>query len=175
LPSHKYWIAFHLSPKTITLALPFCHICLKAEKPKNPAYPESLNSLGDHIRKRRLDLKLLQKEVAKRLEVDTTTITNWELNRTSPSLPFIPRIIEFLGYVPTEMSPSNPGELIAFSRKLLGMSQERLAQQLEIDPGTLGRWEKGKNRPSLQNWKKLRAVFLSIAWLNMAEIPPSKT
>jgi transcriptional regulator with XRE-family HTH domain len=109
------------------------------------------------------------------LEVDTTTITNWELNRTSPSLPFIPRIIEFLGYVPTEMSPSNPGELIAFSRKLLGMSQERLAQQLEIDPGTLGRWEKGKNRPSLQNWKKLRAVFLSIAWLNMAEIPPSKT
>jgi transcriptional regulator with XRE-family HTH domain len=148
LPSHKYWIAFHLSPKTITLALPFCHICLKAEKPKNPAYPESLNSLGDHIRKRRLDLKLLQKEVAKRLEVDTTTITNWELNRTSPSLPFLPRIIEFLGYVPLSILPEKPGEKIAFYRKMAGLNQEELARQLGIDPTTLWRWEKGKSQPS---------------------------
>jgi transcriptional regulator with XRE-family HTH domain len=139
------------------------------------AYPRTLKTLGDHLRKKRLDLKLLQKEVAEKLGADATSVNNWEMNRTAPSLPFLPRIVEFLEYVPIEMSPSNPGELIAFSRKLLGISQEQLAQQLGIDPGTLGRWEKGKNRPSLQNWKKLKAVFRSIPWLNIAEIPPSKT
>jgi transcriptional regulator with XRE-family HTH domain len=57
-----------------------------------------LKTLGDHLRKRRLDLGLLQREVAQKLQVNQMTICNWEINRTSPQLRFIPRIITFLGY-----------------------------------------------------------------------------
>jgi transcriptional regulator with XRE-family HTH domain len=59
-----------------------------------------LVTVGDHIRRRRLDLGLLQREVAERLGADAATITNWELNRTQPALRFLPAIVGFLGYPP---------------------------------------------------------------------------
>jgi DNA-binding XRE family transcriptional regulator len=58
--------------------------------------------MGDHIKKRRMDLKLTQREVAEKLSVDKTTIQFWENNRVKPSLAQIPKIIEFLGYDPFE-------------------------------------------------------------------------
>ena len=83
------------------VALPFCQITLQAQKPPSPAYPKELKTLGDHLRKRRLDLKLLQKEVAQKLGVNQDTICNWENNRTSPTLRFIPKIVEFLAVLAT--------------------------------------------------------------------------
>src|ERR1700693_3827521 len=38
-------------------ALPFCHLRLRTSKP-DPRYPTQLERLGDHVRKRRLDLWL---------------------------------------------------------------------------------------------------------------------
>lgn len=40
------------------LALPFCHFTLRAERPKPNwwLYPKELNTLGDHIKKKRLTL-----------------------------------------------------------------------------------------------------------------------
>jgi transcriptional regulator with XRE-family HTH domain len=40
--------------------------------------------LGNEIRVRRLDLGLLQRELAERIGVSKETVTNWELGRTSP-------------------------------------------------------------------------------------------
>jgi transcriptional regulator with XRE-family HTH domain len=111
--------------------------------------------LGDHLRKKRLDLKFLQKEVAQILGSDTTTVNNWEKNRTSPSLPFLPRIIAFLGYVPLAILPENMGERIVVYRRLSGLSQEDLARRLGIDSGTLGRWENGKSKPLKRIMEKL--------------------
>jgi transcriptional regulator with XRE-family HTH domain len=44
--------------------------------------PEELNSLGDHLLRRRLTLRLLQRQVAQQLGVDKTIIHNWEIGRT---------------------------------------------------------------------------------------------
>jgi transcriptional regulator with XRE-family HTH domain len=48
--------------------------------------------MGDHLRKWRLDRSLLQSEIAERLGVDQSTITNCELNRTAPALHLLPRL-----------------------------------------------------------------------------------
>ena len=80
--------------------MPFCHFQLTAEKPSCLPYPAELNTLGDHIRKRRLDLGLTQREVARKLGVTESTIWNWEANRSSRQLRFMPKIIAFLGYDP---------------------------------------------------------------------------
>jgi len=77
--------------------LPFCHVTLRGQKPLPKGYPRALCTIGDHLRKRRLDLGLLQREVAERLGVNEATVTNWELNRTSPALWFLPAIVRFLG------------------------------------------------------------------------------
>jgi len=69
-----------------------CHFTLLAKRPTSRAYPVSLNTLGDHIRTRRLDLKLLQEDVAAILSVDTMTVNNWERNTCQPRLYLFPRI-----------------------------------------------------------------------------------
>ncbi len=49
-----------------------------------PGYPKQIKHLGDEIRTRRLDLGLLQWELAERIGVSKETVTNWELGRTTP-------------------------------------------------------------------------------------------
>src|SRR5258708_35272377 len=44
--------------------------------------PEQLNTLGDHLLRRRLTLKLLQRQVAKQLGVHEATVDHWETNPT---------------------------------------------------------------------------------------------
>jgi DNA-binding XRE family transcriptional regulator len=106
-----------------------------------------LKTLGDHLKKRRLDLKLLQKDVAKIIDVEEATIWNWENNYTSPNLHYIPRVIEFLRYVPFNGQVKTLGEKIIRYRQLLGITQKELAKSLGIDPGTLGRCERNEGRP----------------------------
>ena len=97
--------------------MPFCHIRLTGRKPLPPAYPRQLNTLGDHLRKQRLDLALLQREAADKLGVDAMTICNWEIKRTCPQLRFIPKIIAFLGYVPYDTQSGTLGRRIVACRR----------------------------------------------------------
>jgi DNA-binding XRE family transcriptional regulator len=85
-------------------AFHLCYLTLKAQKPKFAAYPSPLNTLGDRLRARRLDLGLVQKEVAARIGVTVSTILNWERNRSDPSLRFPPNTYDFLGYNPSDES-----------------------------------------------------------------------
>ena len=110
-----------------------------ASRPIPSAYPRELKTLGDHLRKKRLDLGLLQKEVAQRLGVDTASVTNWEKGHTSPRLHLIPRIIEFLGNVPFSGEGKSLGQHIVEMRRALGVRQEDLARQLSVDSSTLAR------------------------------------
>ncbi|MBI1805486.1 MAG: helix-turn-helix transcriptional regulator [Ignavibacteria bacterium] len=71
--------------RTNRVALSCYYLTLKTRKPCNKAYPRDLRTLGDHIRKRRLDLGLHQKDVAARVNATTSSVTNWEKNRTSPT------------------------------------------------------------------------------------------
>ncbi len=78
----------------------FVNLTFSAKRPVNPAYPAKLETLGDHLRKVRLDRGLSQPEVARQLVVTTDTVTNWELNRYKPQVRFLERIVRFLGYRP---------------------------------------------------------------------------
>lgn len=92
-----------------------------ASRPVNPAYPKELITLGDHIRKRRLDLSLEQKEVAKIICVTKEIIWNWENNRSNPEVQCYPAIMEFLGYCIYE-HPKTWGEKLKLLRMYQGLS-----------------------------------------------------
>ncbi|MBL8241408.1 MAG: helix-turn-helix domain-containing protein [Bryobacterales bacterium] len=62
-----------------------------------PAEPKTI---GDHIRKHRLALKLRPKDVTAQLGVTASTVFNWESNTTTPKGRVMPAIVEFLGYSP---------------------------------------------------------------------------
>jgi DNA-binding XRE family transcriptional regulator len=61
-------------------------------------------TLGDHLRRRRLELGLYQKDVAAKIGVTTSTIWNWEHNWTIDPR-YIPLVIEVLGYNPVYGGP----------------------------------------------------------------------
>jgi transcriptional regulator with XRE-family HTH domain len=128
-------------------------------KPVASHYPYTLSTLGDHLRKRRLDLGLRQGDVAAQLAVNISTVTNWEKNYTAPPLSLIPRVNAFLGYDPVEedFDSLSLGERVVRARQRLGMTQKDLARRLGVDPSTLAHWEHGSRRAMPEYRAKLEA------------------
>ena len=142
-----------------TVALPFRQAALRAQKPLPEAHPKTLRTVGNHLRKRRLDLNLLQKDIAERLGAHEATVNSWENNLRSPPLRFIPRILDFLAYRPCESECQTLGEEIILNRRLLGLSQKKLARYLGVDPGTLSRWKRNQAKPPERLQQKFLAFF----------------
>jgi transcriptional regulator with XRE-family HTH domain len=109
--------------------------------------PVAPQTVGDHIRKRRLALKMLQKDVAEQLGVDKTSVFNWEANTSAPEIRYMPAIIRFLGYNPLPEG-DGWGERLVRHRTSLGMTQKEAASRLAVDQGTLAKWEQGKREPA---------------------------
>jgi len=127
------------------LVLPRSHRLNNRKQP-----PEELNTLGDHLLRRRLVLKLLQRQVAQQIGVDKTSIANWEGNRSKPGLAFMPAIIRFLGYNPLPPAIRWADRLVQ-CRTVLGLSQRESADRIGVDQSTLARWERGEREPKGAN------------------------
>ena len=108
--------------------MPLCHFTLKAPKPLPEIYPRELKTIGDHLRKKRLDLKLLRKDVARIIGCDECSIWNWENNYNEPALKFIPKIIKFLGYALYYVSLLSFGGRLKIARQSLGTTGRELAK-----------------------------------------------
>jgi transcriptional regulator with XRE-family HTH domain len=115
-------------------------------------------ALGDHLRKRRLDLGFLQREVAEELGVDEDSVCHWETGRSHPKPYLIPRVIAFLGYAPWA-APATFGEWLIMVRRANGLSRKRLAKGLGVDESTVLRWESGRGRPASRLLAQLKAAF----------------
>lgn len=136
-------------------------ITLHAQKPAPKGYPKQLKTIGDHIIKRRLDLKLQQNAVAKKLQVTPGTLQNWEKNKLIPSIQFIPKIVEFLGYVPFQTGCRTLSERLLLKRKLLGLSKKELAEKAGLSLDVIKSWENGKHRPNRETLKVLASFFIN--------------
>jgi transcriptional regulator with XRE-family HTH domain len=97
---------------------------------------------------------LRQKDAAKQLRVNECTLCGWENNKTTPTVQYFPRIIDFLGYDPLG-TPQCLGEAIAAKRRDLGLSRKRLATQLSMDEMSLARYEEGAAQPKPGHQAKL--------------------
>lgn len=140
-----------------------CHITLTGKKPRNPAYPKELKTIGDHIRKVRLDRKLLQKEVATLLNVCEDTITGWENGRTQPMIHCMPKIIDFLGYQPMEKNEEKSwSSIILAYRERRGVRRKVIAKEMGIDERTLEKIENGEGWFFKRTKEKIQLFLLRI-------------
>ncbi len=99
--------------------------------------------MGDHVRRKRLKMGLMQKEVATPLGVNPRTILNWEKGHTAPPMVSIPAIVQFLGYDPFLKSKTLSQHLLA-KRREMGWSITEAARVLGVDPTTWRNWECGQ-------------------------------
>jgi transcriptional regulator with XRE-family HTH domain len=124
-------------------------------------YPLSPRTIGEHIRKRRLDLGLLQIEIAKMIGVTESTIWNWE-HGTEPELRHMPKIIEFLRYVPFEC-PEDPMGRLKYFKQVKGLSYEQLGEVMGRDPEQLTDWLSGRIKPCRRNLQVIYDFLLTEA------------
>ena len=71
-------------------------------------YPAAPKTLGEHLRKKRIDLSLSMTQLAKLLGlgITDTAIEKWEKNQNRPTEFHRRRIIEFLGFDPATIIPT---------------------------------------------------------------------
>jgi transcriptional regulator with XRE-family HTH domain len=109
--------------------------------------PTQPQSVGDHVRRKRLGLKMLQRDVAEQIGVDTTSVFKWEANTAAPEIRYMPAIIRFLGYNPLPEVRALAEQLVRH-RTTLGLSLQEAAKRVGVDPSTLARWERGESEPT---------------------------
>ena len=161
-------VSGHRSSRTGRATLPFFGAKITAPRcglgphhERIKGYPASPTSVGEHIRKRRLDLKLFQIDAARRIGCNEMSVVNWENRHTQPALSHMAGIVEFLGFDPLPEGDDFAGKLL-HHRKLRGISQKQFAAQIGIDPGTLGRWERGECQPDEKLLRKVRKAGLGM-------------
>ena len=132
---------------------------LSCEKPAPYDYPQNPQTFGEHLRKRRLDSGLLQRELAEKLGVTTQSIRFWETNTTRPMNEYMPRVIEFLGYDPSPKANSKDiSEFLKRYRRKHGLSQRQLASVLGVDNSSISSWETGQHEPTEKSKQILESI-----------------
>lgn len=149
-----------LRKQTHTVVWPFCHLDLLGERPRPDGYPTQLRSVGDHIRKIRMDRGLHQREAAELIGTAEGSIWHWESGRVlEPDVRKMPAIIDFLGYMPFDDKQSFSDQLRAY-RAIHGLTQKEAAHEVGIDPTTWRDWENGRTMPRNTRTKKVARRIL---------------
>ena len=97
-------------------------------------------------------------QVAERIGVTKCCIMYWETGRNEPTVPYIPKIIEFIGYCPYIPTRSLV-EKLKQVRWALGLSQRRVANILKTDVSNIAGWEEGQHKPTKKSAEIIRSFF----------------
>jgi DNA-binding transcriptional regulator YiaG len=114
-----------------------------AKKPKIQEYSDNPETIGEHIRKKRIESGLLQKDVAALLAVSEDCVTYWENGRSTPQIHHYPRIIDFLGYYPPDHETDTFAGKLRHIRHYKGFSRKQCAAHLSVSEDAVRRWEEG--------------------------------
>ena len=128
--------------------MPFCRqtpLTLKALRVKD--YLANPQTLGGHLKRRRKELGLLQREAAEQMGVSTDTVVNWEKDKSKPVAAQFRPVVAFLGYDPTP-EPQALADRVEAKQRRLGASLAQVARHLGWDPGSLRRYLDGTWRLS---------------------------
>ncbi len=154
-PHHEGNASLTLRTHVSALLRPSVPLVLSAVLPK-ACIPEP-QTLGEHIRKRRVEAGLSQNALGRRLGVTGVALLQWEKDRTTPEARFYPALVAFLGYDPLPPAVTL-SEKIKRHRLRLGLTQKQAARYIGISEETFAAWEKGVGRAPLKE-KELERFF----------------
>jgi DNA-binding transcriptional regulator YiaG len=132
--------------------LPFCFFTIRVASEafktfiikKKGVIPHP-QTLGQHLRNRRLILGLHQEDVARQLGTLREVYERWERDEHEPVVSEWPAIIAFLGYYPAR--EENAADLVLKARRCRGMDQKSLARTVGVIHQRLRRWETWSGDP----------------------------
>lgn len=148
--------------------------CLGPHEKQAKNYPENPKTLGEHLRKRRLDLYQTQEQVAMRFGVSVTTYIYWEANHVVPKVDKWPKIVQFLGYDPSP-PPTTFGDAVTTLRYSLGLDRHRFARRLGTNAKSVMHWESNRRRPCNRLLAKLANLRPDLSAFTSSLLPPFST
>ncbi len=101
----------------LTVCTPLPPLTLKHPKPKHFRYPIEILTIGDELRKERMDRGLTQHQVSEMLGVNRNVVYEVELNRRTNTIYALNKISLFLKYIPKTLNIDKntlQGKLIAY-------------------------------------------------------------
>jgi transcriptional regulator with XRE-family HTH domain len=128
-------------------------VCRTFTKIENP------HTMGQHLKKRREELQLHQRDVANILGVSKESISDWETDETLMRAEYYPAIISFLGYNPFPVDVLTLSKRLKGYRKLYRLSQETLGNLIGVAVRSIVRWESGVNIPQPINLQLLEHIL----------------
>jgi DNA-binding transcriptional regulator YiaG len=140
------------------LAIPFSELTVSIPLPDKRPFPNSLQTIGDHIKTHRLTHCIPIKEVIAQLGINRETLRGWELGLFEPLVKHYPGISALLGYFPFAIDESSLARKIKTYRFKKGLTQRQFADLLHTDTTTVWQWETRKRIPLTQT----QAVIMSL-------------
>jgi len=144
-------------------------------------YPTKINTIGDLVRKTRMDLDLEVKQLANKLGMCEQAIINLEKNRSQSRPHLLKKVVEFLrphvnGSMPDKdfwdlcfkNNPLYPKQQNTFGDKLRStrmqnfLSIPNLAKELGVDPTSVAKWERMESKPIPKYKKRVLAWIKKI-------------
>ena len=137
--------------------------------------PKKPKTIGEHLRKRRLELGIVQSEAARRLRISTVTLSRWECDKVYPTWTHQPDLIAYLSYDPftdpalgspkvnepsgvaflSSGAHTNIGQEIRNRRLQMRKTRKQFAKELGVDVKTLRNWETNRCHPSVALLRRL--------------------
>ncbi len=119
------------------------------------------------ITSRRLQLNLSQKDLAQKIGVATSVVSQWETGQTKPSKTTLKRVFEVLGHTAdgeTILEPeASVKTLLLTARRRLGLTQKDFADKLKVSQAAISVWEKGRSEPRPRTKKLLLKTLARIS------------
>lgn len=166
--------------------MPFYKRILKASRShflpirhRGVSVPRDPKTLGEHLKRRRVQLGQKQAEAARILGISTVSLSRWELDKGFPSWGYQQAVIDYLGYDPFKdfgiQDPyGNETGFVAFSsaeglapiglllhrRRLeLKLTVKECARKLGVDPKSVIGWEKGRHEPCRRTRERVKQML----------------
>ncbi len=138
---------------------PFFSASLTARRPTPAGIPEECRTLGDHIRKARIERGEYQTDLAKLFRVTPDTVTCWELNRNKVGRINYPVIKRYLGYLPEEYELTELAYKLVYYRWKHDLSMQRLAKIIGVDYTCIQSAEHGKENFQKRTLNRITTFF----------------
>ncbi len=124
--------------------------------------PRELNSLGDHLRKVRVERGYTLHQVANMLGTSINRVFAWEHGVLKPSKKFREMLLRWMGYNPDDLDELFDPKRVRQWRIQHGLSRAHLAKELGLAVNTIETWERGRYAPSPENVAQLKSMMARI-------------
>lgn len=126
------------------------------------------------LRKKRLAMGLMQKDVADIVGVHASQLRAWESGRELPPEKYMDPLCGVLELDPDtvewseghlrRLEEGGPGERLAMARGEAGLSAEELGRLVGVSLNAILSWERGDRSPSIRMGKKIEQTLGVIIW-----------